>query len=144
MSAGDATFNALANATGCSGDNALTCLRSADFQTLFTAANGTSTGAVPDGEIYPEHGPALAAGKYRQIPMIVGNVNDEGTSGTLRRQCSSDRAGTGTPTGLQNATQFESFFRRFTSLYDNATFQRSLEAFPNDPSQVRVEAWRLR
>ena len=138
VSAGDATFDTLANATGCSGDNALACLRSADFQTLFTAANGTSTGATPDGEIYPEHGPALAQGKYRNIPMIVGasvpghsqltrsgNVNDEGTSGT------------GTPTGVQNSTQFEAFFRRFTALYDNSTFQRSLEAFPNDAAQVR-------
>ena len=50
------------------------------------------------------------------------------------------RSGTGTPTGLQNATQFATFYRRFTSLYDNATFQRSLEALPDDPAQVRRRA----
>ncbi|KAL7953642.1 Alpha/Beta hydrolase protein [Trichoderma compactum] len=88
---GQAIYNTVAKAAGCEGDDSLTCLRGLDNDVFAVAANSVpgifsySSLALsylprPDGQVLTDSPDALQrAGKFHQVPMIIGTQEDEGS-----------------------------------------------------------------
>ncbi|RYP89168.1 hypothetical protein DL770_004540 [Monosporascus sp. CRB-9-2] len=89
---GQAVYDTVVNAAGCSSaSNTLECLREADYDTFLDATNSVpgvlSYNSIalsylprPDGVVLVDSPDVLAAsGQYAAVPMIIGDVEDEGT-----------------------------------------------------------------
>ncbi|KAL6796145.1 Alpha/Beta hydrolase protein [Trichoderma sp. SZMC 28013] len=88
---GQAIYDTVAKAAGCVGDDSLTCLRGLDNDVFTVAANSVpgifsySSLALsylprPDGQALTDSPDALQrAGKFHQVPMIIGTQEDEGS-----------------------------------------------------------------
>ena len=65
-------------ALGCDGDDRLACLRAVDTQSLIDADAGRVVGYYVDGVALPEPASdAIAAGRWNQVPMMIGTSHDE-------------------------------------------------------------------
>ena len=77
----------LASMLGCSGDDALGCLRGKDVDTLLTAAamlpalpTGRTIGPTVDGDFMPEQPRTrYKAGRINKVPYMLGSNTDEGS-----------------------------------------------------------------
>ncbi len=88
---GQAVYDTVAAAAGCSGPNSLACLRKVDYQTLLNATNSvasllSSTSLAlsylprPDGvHLTASPDVLLESGRYARVPYILGSQEDEGT-----------------------------------------------------------------
>ncbi|KAF3065585.1 putative secreted lipase [Trichoderma lentiforme] len=95
---GQAIYDAVAEAAGCTGDTSLDCLRSLDNDEFTVAANSVpgifsySSLALsylprPDGQALSDSPDALQrAGKFHHVPMIIGTQEDEGTLFSLTQR----------------------------------------------------------
>ncbi|KAL6690580.1 Alpha/Beta hydrolase protein [Trichoderma pleuroticola] len=95
---GQAIYDAVAKAAGCEGGDSLTCLRELDNDNFTTAANSVpgifsySSLALsylprPDGQALSDSPDALQrAGKFHQVPMIIGTQEDEGSLFSLTQK----------------------------------------------------------
>ncbi|OCH90088.1 carotenoid ester lipase precursor [Obba rivulosa] len=83
--AGQASYNALVNATNCtSAADTLDCLRQVPFDALFAAINTPPwfEGPLPlvDGDFLADSPPTLVrTGRIAKVPYVNGNCDDEGT-----------------------------------------------------------------
>ncbi|KAL7005224.1 hypothetical protein EMMF5_005196 [Cystobasidiomycetes sp. EMM_F5] len=119
-----ASWNTFLSNTNCTDD--LACLRRLDFNTIYTAANGTPPALVPDGDfIQSDYISLMKQNKFVKLPMIIGSNKDEGTSGI------------GTPVGIQNDTQFVAAAQgAFSAITLTSSSLTQLQAvFPNNISQ---------
>ena len=89
---GQAVYDQVVDRAGCAGSgDTLSCLRDADYETFLAAVNsvpgilGYNSVALsylprPDGSVLPDSPDVLAtSGRYRAVPMIIGDQEDEGT-----------------------------------------------------------------
>ncbi|OTA01457.1 dipeptidyl peptidase 5 [Trichoderma parareesei] len=93
-----AIYDAVAAAANCTGTDSLSCLRNLDNDVLTVAANSVpgiisySSLALsylprPDGRVLTDSPDALQrAGKFHQVPMIIGTQEDEGTLFSLTQR----------------------------------------------------------
>lgn len=88
---GQDIYDAVVKVADCEGDDSLSCLRGLDNDVFSLAANSVP-GIIsynslalsylprPDGKVLTDSPDALArAGKFHQVPMIIGDQEDEGT-----------------------------------------------------------------
>ncbi|TFA97840.1 putative secreted lipase [Trichoderma ghanense] len=93
-----AIYDAVATSAGCLGNNSLSCLRDLDND-VFTVAANSVPGIIsysslalsylprPDGRVLTDSPDALQrAGKFHQVPMIIGTQEDEGTLFSLTQR----------------------------------------------------------
>ncbi|MET0391100.1 MAG: carboxylesterase/lipase family protein [Polyangiales bacterium] len=85
-----------AAAVGCTGDDALACLRGksvADLLAKTPAGSGAGFGPIVDGEFLPDQPRALYdRGETADVPYILGSNTDEGTLFTLAAQIPDEAA----------------------------------------------------
>ncbi|KAI1339549.1 alpha/beta-hydrolase [Xylariaceae sp. FL0016] len=107
----------------------LACLRTVDYDELYPFMNSSSVtgpGFYPtvDGDIIPNYPTTLLhSGRFAQIPHLYGTNSDEGTDNV--------------PVGVVNTDQdLRDYLYRDTGFgYPNATIDRILELYPDDPTQ---------
>ena len=83
----EATADALATSVGCTGDDALSCLRDKDVPSLLTAASslpasgtGRTLSPTVDGDYLTDQPRTLyKTGKINKVPYVLGSNTDEGT-----------------------------------------------------------------
>lgn len=124
-------YNKIVEATGCSGSSdSLQCLRNVDYTALNTALNGTASntffpyedGDLIQGSTYDQ----LEAGKFVQVPVIIGTNTDEGMFTALGKKADTN-------------ADFRDVVASFGS---NATVVSFIEAlYPNIPA-IGIPAWR--
>jgi carboxylesterase type B len=90
---------AVINETGCTGQNALACLRLAPVDRLVQAAPDAFFEPVADGDTLVDPAQQLVDGDVIDVPVIVGNNRDEATFGAF----------VGTPSGIDNDTSLFSW-----------------------------------
>ncbi|KAF8313076.1 alpha/beta-hydrolase [Clavulina sp. PMI_390] len=133
-SARDDLYSSIANAAGCSSSPALDCLRSVSAQALYDAATtaaSQSTAVWAFNRVIDNYfhdrtpSESLSAQRIAFVPLITGNVLDEGTEFV--------------PTNVVDLAGIDAFFtpRVFTENITafNATLQQALQLYPDDPSQ---------
>ncbi|KAG6918167.1 hypothetical protein DXG01_016152 [Tephrocybe rancida] len=132
-------YNALVSTVGCSGaKNTFECLRAVDRDALINATNvvfGQPTvygsrpwGVTIDGDVVPASPSVLTAqGKFAKIPIITGNVMDEGTIFVKPQTISTD---------ADLFTFLENDYRnRNASFFQNATSIETLSTlYPDNPA----------
>lgn len=123
VSFGEAIYNNITNATGCSNsNNTLSCLRSLDFNTLNNAVNITPSytfypyvdGDFIRGSVYDQ----LLNGSFVKVPYLIGTNSDEGSAFG--------------PQGINNDTDFERYLNSTGADYPSV--KTLMNVYPNIPA----------
>jgi carboxylesterase type B len=89
LSMGQAIFDNISSTVGCTNStDALTCLRSTDYETLNSAINITNAyrfypyadGDMIQGSVYEQ----MLNGSFVKVPYLIGSTSDEGTAFGMR------------------------------------------------------------
>jgi carboxylesterase type B len=106
----NAVFSNVSALLNCSTGDKLACLRNLPYETIYNAFDPSLNGSAPqlfptiDGTFIPENPVhAIVAGRYLQVPTIIGTNDDEGSlfavlpNGTADTDAEVNRTLTGTP-----------------------------------------------
>jgi carboxylesterase type B len=133
---GQHIYDTVVAAAGCTGAaDRLACLRSLDYATFHNAVNSVPSSVGynsialsylprPDGKALPESPELLAqAGRYTQVPFLIGDQEDEGTLFSLFQ------------TNITNTDQLVDYFSTvFFPRTDRSLVEELVAQYPDDPS----------